>query len=299
MRSKLNITSLNSRLRDSGKQRYLLLLIILHHTTLKLQVHCIYNTVGLKWAPYGSQHSKSSTSALNWILPFSIFCVPSFICLASTCIVRDPTVTVSSSFFTYQKQISFPPDQCNVHRWKQVIANDGNNSKLKQHAVFFLEVMMKCWGRADSHLQSWCYIDVHVHLLTKQATLECPPQRSAVPFSISPRDLLESAAKQIPSLAHPISSAVGLFHGAAAQPTVPKHWAGTQLCVCRHWQCKGNEAASWYRFNLTPAGAPDSVQGCWEMLPLHACFLKPVCLFWENPYTWTHYSHLKMCCSFV
>lgn len=163
MRSKLNITSLNSRLRDSGKQRYLLLLIILHHTTLKLQVHCIYNTVGLKWAPYGSQHSKSSTSALNWILPFSIFCVPSFVCLASTCIVRDPTVTVSSSFFTYQKQISFPPDQCNVHCWKQVIANDGKNSKLKQHAVFFLDVMMKCWGRADSHLQSWCYTDVHVH----------------------------------------------------------------------------------------------------------------------------------------
>lgn len=149
---------------------------------------------------------------------------------------------------------------------------------------------MKCWGRADSHLHSWCYTDMRVHLLTKRATLECPLQRSAVSFNISPRDLLESPAKQIPSPAHPISSAVGFSFMGLLPSTLSLSW-DTAMCV-KAPTPRGERSSLVVQIQpLTPAGALDNTQCCWKTLPSHACCLKLVCLFWENLYAWTHSSY--------
>lgn len=84
----LNKTSLfKQRARDLAWQMYLLLLIILHRATRKLQSYCIYKLRGFKGAVGGSQDCgslfKFSTLVLTWAISCSIFGVPQFIYLSS------------------------------------------------------------------------------------------------------------------------------------------------------------------------------------------------------------------------
>lgn len=84
----LNKTSLfKQRARDLAWQMYLLLLIILHQATRKLQSYCIYKLGRFKGAVGGSWDCgslfKPSMLVLTWVISSSISGVPQFIYLNS------------------------------------------------------------------------------------------------------------------------------------------------------------------------------------------------------------------------